>query len=148
MGGPSIDYETDILEWSEHQASLLRHIAAGERLPANDIPDWANIIEEVESVGRYQLHSVQSLLTQALLHWLKQQAWPASRDVPHWRREERAFRRQASDRYTPSMRQKLDVVRLYADALAHLPDWNDDVAAEPVPETCPFALDELLTDLS
>ena len=144
--GPSIQYETDILEWSEHQASLLRHIAAGERLPSNDVPDWANIIDEVESVGRYQLHSVQSLLTQALLHGLKQQAWPGSREVSHWKREEAVFRRQARDRYTPSMRQKIDVARLYADALGLLPDWMDDVAAEPVPDGCPVTLAELLAE--
>ena len=43
-------YDDDILEWSEQQAALLRRVAAGERL--NDAsPDWANIIEEVESVG-------------------------------------------------------------------------------------------------
>jgi Domain of unknown function DUF29 len=54
-------YETDVLEWSEHQAGLLRRIAAGE--PTNEAPDWANIIEEIESVGSEQLHAVTSLLT-------------------------------------------------------------------------------------
>jgi len=34
------------------------------------------IAEEIESVGREQLHSVQSLLMRALAHMLKVQAWP------------------------------------------------------------------------
>jgi hypothetical protein len=59
-------YDADILEWSERQAALLRRVAAGERV--NDTaPDWPNIIEEIESVGRSQLSAVRSLLTQA--HW-------------------------------------------------------------------------------
>ncbi len=43
------DYDADVLQWSEHQAALLRRAAAGERV--NDL-DWPNIIEEIESVGR------------------------------------------------------------------------------------------------
>ena len=43
-------YDEDILLWSERQSDLLRRIAAGE--PVNEQPDWVNIIEEVESVGR------------------------------------------------------------------------------------------------
>jgi hypothetical protein len=52
--------DEDILLWSEHQAELLRRLAAGE--PVNERLDWANIIEEVESVGRSDLRAVQSLL--------------------------------------------------------------------------------------
>ena len=57
------EYESDILEWSERQAALLRRAAAGERV--NDL-DWPNIIDEVESVGLSELRSVESLLVQAL----------------------------------------------------------------------------------
>ncbi len=138
------DYDTDILEWSSRQAALLRRLAAGERL--NAPPDWANIIDEVEAVGRSELRAVESLLTQAILHRLKVQAWPGSRDVPHWRREAESFLRDARADYTPSMRGKIHLARLYARALAHLPDWMDDVAALPVPQICPDTLDEMLSD--
>ena len=40
-------YDTDILDWSERQAALLRRLANGERV--NDAVDWPNVIEEVES---------------------------------------------------------------------------------------------------
>ncbi|MGH7105685.1 MAG: DUF29 family protein [Acetobacteraceae bacterium] len=64
-------------EPSEQQAALLRRVAAGERI--NDLVDRANVIEEVESVGREQLHRVESLLVQALVRMLKAAGWPASR---------------------------------------------------------------------
>jgi len=50
-------YDTDVLEWSEHQVALLRRHAVGQL--SNETPDWANIIEEVESVGRSQLSAVK-----------------------------------------------------------------------------------------
>ena len=135
-------YDADVLEWSEHQARLLRQHAAGE--PVNERPDWANIIEEVESVGRSQFNAVESLLVQALLHDLKSEAWPLSRDAPHWRAEARGFRRDARRQFTPSMRQKLDLAGLYADALDRLPETMDGLPPLPVPATCPATLAELL----
>jgi hypothetical protein len=135
-------YEADILLWSERQADLLRQHAAAAR--ANDAIDWPNIIEEIESVGNEQLHAVESLLIQALAHILKAEAWPASRDVPHWQAEARGFRRQARRRFAPSMRQKIDVADLYADALAMLPDTMDGLPPVLVPAVCRFTLDELL----
>lgn len=135
-------YDVDVLEWSEHQARLLRQHAAGE--PVNERPDWANIIEEVESVGRSQVDAVESLWTLAFLHDLKAEAWPLSRDVPHWRGEARLFRRQARRKLTSSMRAKLDVAELYGDALAGLPETMDGQPPLLVALTCPVSLDELL----
>jgi hypothetical protein len=138
-------YDRDILEWSETQAALLRRHAEGER--ANDgALDWPNIVEEIESVGREQLHAVESLLLQAMLHALKAQAWPESPEVAHWQAEARLFRAQASNRFVPSMRQRIDIVRLYRQALRALPDTIDGQAPLPVPATCPVTLDELLAD--
>ncbi len=137
-------YDLDILEWSEHQARLLRQHAAGKA--GNEVPDWTNIIEEVESVGRSQVDAVESLWTLAFLHDLKSEAWPQSRDVPHWRGEARLFRRQARRKFTPSMRSKIDVAALYSDALAGMPDSMDGLPPLPVPQTCPVTLDELLGD--
>lgn len=98
-------YDTDIVLWSEEQTARLKRVAAAERLNL-DSPDWANIIEEIESVGRSEIGAVESLLFQAILHDLKVQAWPQSRYVEHWKGEARAFRTQASFRFVPSMRQR------------------------------------------
>lgn len=134
-------YEADILEWSEHQAELLRRHAAGQ---ANEAPDWPNIIEEIESVGRDQLRAVESFLVQALAHDLKAEAWPLSREVPGWRAEARRFRDDASARFSPSMRQRLDMAKLYRRALRLLPETIDEQPPLPVPDACPVTLDELL----
>jgi hypothetical protein len=135
-------YDEDVLDWSEHQARLLRRLASGDN--ANETPDWENIIEEVESVGRSQLSAVRSLLVQALLLDLKCQAWPSSREVPHWRAEARGFRDDAAEVFTPAMRQRVDTADLYRRALSRLPESLDDQAPLPVPETCPVTLDEML----
>ncbi len=136
-------YDSDILAWSEQQAWLLRDHAAGRRTNDPEI-DWPNIVEEIESVGREQLHAVESLLTQAMLHLLKAEAWPLARDAPSWRAEAIRFRADARRRFAPSMRQKIDIAGLYADALRALPEKLDDQAPLPVPEVCPVTLDELL----
>lgn|GEM_PF-485910 len=138
-------YDTDVVTWSEHQAALLRRVAAGEA--PNEAPDWANIIEEVESVGQSQIDAVESLLFQAFLHDLKAEAWPLARDVPNWRGDARGFRAQARRKYRPSMRQKIDVAGLYADALQTLPETLDGQTPLPVPTMCPVtSIDELMVE--
>ena len=136
-------YDADVVEWSELQARLLRQLAAGK--PGNEVPDWANIIEEVESVGRSEVSAIESWWFQALLHGLKCEAWPSSPDVPHWRGEARGFCAQARRKYRPSMRDKLDVAGIYADALTALPETMDGQPPLPVQILCPVSLDDLLS---
>jgi len=135
-------YDADVLEWSEQQAQLLRGVADGK--PGNERPDWANIIEEIESVGQSQLRAVRSLLVQALIHDLKCEAWPLISYVPHWRAEARVARGDAADAFAPSMRPHVDVEALYRRALRGLPDTIDGQPPLPVPSTCPVTLDGLL----
>jgi hypothetical protein len=135
-------YDTDILIWSERQAELLRQHAAAARV--NDKIDWPNIIDEIEDVGRSELHSVESLLVQALRHMLKAEAWPASRDAPNWRADGIDFRQQAARRLAPSMRQNIDLEHLYHQALRAVPQTIDGAPPLPMPATCPVTLDELL----
>jgi len=137
------EYDTDILVWSEHQAALLRRLAVGERV--NDQIDWENVIEEVESVGSEQLHAVVSLLRQALIHTLKAEAWPLSRDAPNWRADAIRFRADAADRYAPSMRQRIDIDRIYRQALRALPDTVDGLPPLPIQSQIP-TLDALLAE--
>jgi Domain of unknown function DUF29 len=137
-------YDSDIVIWSERQAALLRRVAAGE--PVNEAPDWPNIIEEIESVGSEQRHAVESLLLRALIHMLKAEAWPLSRDVPHWQAEARVSCAQARRRFVPSMRQRIDFAGIYADAVRGLPETIDGEAPLPVPDVSPVTLDELLSE--
>jgi hypothetical protein len=138
------EYETDIALWSEHQASLLRRVAAGERV--NDQVDWENVIEEIESVGRSEVKAVRSALLQALLHDLKAEAWPLSPYVDHWRAEAVRARGEAADDFTESMRAKIDLAAIYRRALRAMPATIDGQPALPVPEKCPVTLDELLSE--
>jgi hypothetical protein len=135
-------YDDDILLWSERQSALLRRIASGE--PVNETPDWPNIIEEVESVGEEQFHAVESLLLQALVHMLKAEGWPSARDVDNWRGDARCFIAQARRRFAPSMRQKIDLSGVYADALRAVPETMDGQPPLPLPQDCQVTLDALL----
>src|SRR6516162_4883826 len=123
-------YESDILSWSELQAALLRRVAAWERI--NDQVDWTNVIEEIESVGYEQLHAVESLLVQALRHMLKAEAWPLHRDAPNWRADAIDFRQQAQRRYAPSMRQRIDMVRIWRHAQRGLPEAQEGLPPLPI----------------
>jgi hypothetical protein len=139
------DYDTDILLWSERQGELLRRRAAGELVNEAEM-DWPNIAEEIEDVARSQLHAVETLLVQALRNMLKADAWPLSHDAPSWRADAIDSRRQARRRFVPSMRQRLDVAGLYADALAAIPETIDGQPPLPMSEVCTVTLDELLSD--
>ena len=50
----------------------------------------------------------------------------------------------AADAYAPSMRQHIDLARVYRQALRALPETIDSQPPLPLPETCPVTLDELL----
>jgi hypothetical protein len=137
-------YDRDALAWSEYQADLLRRLARGERI--NDV-DWTHVVEEIEDVGLPELHAVESYLDLMLVHLLKVHGWPNSQSVQHRRMEIGSFQKNAARRFTPPMRQRIDLAKLYSDALEQLDGADyDDVAPRQWPVTCPFALDGLLTE--
>jgi hypothetical protein len=136
-------YERDALAWAERQAALLQRLASGERL--NETIDWPNIIEEIQDVGLSELRAVTSLLQQAMTHLMKLQAWPLSQAAAHWHDEAGTFLDDAQRRFTPSMRQRIDLDDLYAKALRRARTASDaSGAAGPLPDACPFDLDTLL----
>lgn len=139
-------YDEDILRWSEHQADLLRRLAAGERVNDGAL-DWYNISEEIEAMGRGELRACESLLIQAIVHRLKQICWPASGEVPHWRGEEIRFRQEAADAFSPSMRQRIDMERVRRRAMQRLPQVIDGMPPLPTLDLSGVALEEwLVTD--
>ena len=128
-------YDADILLWSEQQADLLRRRAANAL-------DWDNLVEEIEGVGRNELHAVESHLILALLHDLKAEAWPLSRDVQQWRAEARMHRDAARRHYTASMAQRIADDRLYRQARRGLPETMDGT----LPLPCRVTLSEMLSE--
>jgi hypothetical protein len=135
-------YDHDILAWSEHQSSLLRRVARGERV--NEV-DWPHVVEEIEDVGLSELNAVRSYLRQMLVHLLKLYGWADNTACNHWRMELGGFQADASQRFAPSMRQRIDVAELYRRARKQLVAMRqDDRPPRPFPDHCPFSLDDLL----
>jgi hypothetical protein len=139
-------YDRDILAWSQYQADLLRRVARGERV--NDV-DWEHVVEEIEDVGVSQLNAVRSYLRLMLVHLLKVYCWPESPSAGHWRGEIVSFQADAVQRFVPSMRQKIDLERLYGAARVQIAAATYD-GREPLPspDVCPCSLDQLLNDPS
>lgn len=136
-------YDRDVLIWSEQQAALLRRLAAGELL--NEAVDWENLIDEVEAVGRSELHACENHVRQALVHLLKLRTWQGNQAANHWRGETVGFLAGAQRSFTPSMRQRTDLEALYKLASKQVRiEAAGGSGLRPLPETCPFTLDELL----
>ena len=135
-------YTRDILEWSGQQAALLRRLAAGERV--NAAVDWPHVIEEVADVGRAELHACESLLRQAMVHLLKLHS---GEDAParHWRAEVVGFLADAAQRYTESMRQRIELDRIYRRALHQAREATRAKLAD-APANCPWDLPQLLDE--
>jgi Domain of unknown function DUF29 len=133
-------YERDILVWSEQQSDLLHRLARGERV--NEAIDWPNVIEELQDVGRSELHACESLLRQAILHVVKLGLWPEGQAYRHWEGEVIGFLADAQSHFTPSMRQRIALNDLYAKAVRQA--RIGDPGLPELPSECPFSLDDLL----
>jgi len=140
-------YDADILLWSEQQADLLRRLARGERV--NDAVDWENVIEEVGDVGRSEFNSVASLLEVGLNHLLLAHASPRPEPVGHWRSEAVTALAGAARRYAPSMGQRIDLDEIWTVAViaARNKLAADGGPASPLPEDCPYAIEDLVQRL-
>ncbi len=134
-------YEHDVLVWSEKQAALLRQLSRGERV--NEAVDWEHVIEEVGDVGLSQLSACQSYLRQAIVHLLKLHRQPEGQATGHWHSEIANFLADAQQRFSASMRQRIDLDVLYRRALRQL---RVDGQALVAPDACPFTIDDLLDE--
>jgi Domain of unknown function DUF29 len=137
-------YTRDVLAWSERQADLLRRLARGERV--SDV-DWDHVVEEIEDVGLSELNAVRSYLRQMLFHLLKPHGWPELSACQHWRVEVVTFQTDALQRFSPSMRQRIDLASIYDRALRAVEQLN--LGGRPgrkPPEACPVTLDQLMND--
>lgn len=104
------DYDTDTATWSEQQADLLRRLAAGERV--NDLVDWENIAEEIESVGKSQRLALASHMLRVLEHLMKLEASPATAPRRGWRETVRRARAEIEEllEESPSLRPTVGAV--------------------------------------
>ena len=134
-------YERDILLWSEREAGKLRRLSRGEPVP--EPVDWTHGIEELADVGLAELRAVESMLRQAMLHLLKLHADPDAAAAGHWRGEIVTLLGDAQDRCTASMRQRLDMAKLWRLALRAGTAMSPTVR---LPPACPWTPDDLLAE--
>lgn len=74
-------YENDFVMWTERQSAALRQAArAGSNLPL----DWDNLAEEIDSVGRSERSTVESLVIQIMSHLLKLRYSPSRTTHSKW----------------------------------------------------------------
>jgi hypothetical protein len=140
-------YDDDIVLWSEQQAEIIRRLGRTRRDLPNEL-DLENVAEEIESVGRSEMASVESFLRLVMLHLIKIASAPGSTAVPHWEDEARNFRADAYIRFAPSMAQRIDLERTWRlardQAASNLARHGD--AITPLPSSCPWTVEELIQE--
>jgi hypothetical protein len=138
-------YEEDFYVWTEAQAALLRE----RRFEALDL---ANLIEEVEALGRSEKSKVLNTVSVIVEHLLKLQHSPAQEPRNDWRASVREHRRRLRRNLTPRLRQILggDLPALYDeirdDTAALLRDHGEDAAADALPANCPYTVEQITGD--
>jgi Domain of unknown function DUF29 len=81
-------YDEDFVRWTEEQAAALRRAASlppAEARGSNVPPDWENLAEEIESLGKSDRRELRSQITRILRHLLKLEASPAAEPRAGWR---------------------------------------------------------------
>ena len=108
-------YDDDFLVWTERQALALRALAKSRSDLPNDL-DLEHVAEEIEDMGRSELSAARSHIRNIMTHLIKASCDPDAQAVGHWAGEARAFHRSFGDRFTPSMRSRLDLPKLWREA--------------------------------
>lgn len=145
MDGRATPYDEDVYQWSLEQAAALRRAAAsGTNLPV----DWENVAEEIESVGRSDLKSLNSALMRVVEHLLKLEYSPAADPRAGWEESVDNHRYQAEEeiKASPSLRGRADVAGAYAEGRRRAARGlaRDGVDATDLPVDCPYDLERLL----
>jgi hypothetical protein len=138
-------YEEDFYVWTEAQAALLRE-QRFEKL------DLANLIEEVESLGRAERSKILNNASVVIEHLLKLQHSPAQDPREGWIDSVAEHRRRLEFDLTPRLAQILqdELPRVYRvarrDALRVLLRHGENAAADALPESCPYTVEQITGD--
>jgi hypothetical protein len=136
-----VGYEDDLFAWTQEQAALLRARTV-------DGLDWANLAEEIESMGGRDRRELESRLTVVLLHLLKWRAQPSLRGSS-WRKTLRTQRREIGKllRQSPSLRREVPgmIAGAHGDAIKDAVD-ETGLGAESFPGTCTYTADQVLDE--
>ena len=135
--------ETDFLQWTERQSTLLRRRAAGKFVNDGEV-DWLNLAEEIETVGASTRRELRNRFVRLLQHLLKWQCQPALRSRSRQativeQREELAGL--LAD--NPSLHARLPAILPHACARGHR--WAlTETGLLDLPETSPFSVQHVL----
>ena len=132
-------YERDFSLWLEQQAGLLR---AG-RLDQLDV---ANLLEEIEAMGRKDRKAIRSNLVVLLTHLLKHQFQPDQRSGS-WRGSIVEHRRRLRYDFEESPSLRAHAAEVFAHAYADAREQASAETALPLesfPETSPYTLEQAL----
>ena len=138
-------YEQDLYAWSRAQADLLRAGRFAEL-------DLEHLIEEIEDVGGSLYREVRSRVRTIMEHLLKLEHSPAAEPRALWERTIRTQRADLTDDLTPALRPRVErnFARFYEvariEAQAALRAHGEHAAADALPETCPYSLDQITSD--
>jgi len=134
-------YETDFYAWSQQQANLLRQQQWHQL-------DLANLIEEIESLGRKERQELQnrlSILIGRLLKWEYQlekrsRSWLATIRIQRLDTAEILIENPSLQSYLPEIFEKA-----YIKAIA-LAAGETNLPIKSFPPDCPYTLEEILSD--
>ncbi len=144
----SPNYDEDFYAWTQHQARLLRAVGKSASALPSDI-DIDHLAEEIEDLGKSELRAVTNLIRQIVVHLIKAASAPRSDASAHWRTETITFHSEIPGYYGPSMRRLIDLEAIWKRALklakAALEE-DGDALSPAIPSSCPFTLDDFLTE--
>jgi hypothetical protein len=142
-------HDTDFVAWTRVQARELRRFA---RLRPNVALDLRHIAAEIADLGTERRDALRSCTRRIIEHLLLLQHSPAREPRHGWIDEVEALRDEIEERLTRSLRRDLQhqLPRLYGRARdraqGKLARYGEAGAAQRLPESCPYALDEILGD--
>lgn len=134
-------YDKDFYAWTQEQAELLRRVR-----PDDNRLDVEHIAEEIEDLGKSELHACQSLCEHIIERLLKLEY--SGRDEParHWRREIAEWRVQLERKLTRTLLAQLNLSERYRYALRLLRPFGDELPGfiNRVPAECPYSFEQIL----
>jgi len=132
-------YETDFYAWTQQQVTLLRD------RDWNAI-DLANLIEEIESLGKQQRQELRNRLGILLGHLLKWEYQPSNRSRS-WLATLRVQRRDLGKllQENPSLKPYLsEALQIAYENARDLAMGETNLPSETFPQDCPYPLDDAL----
>jgi hypothetical protein len=113
-------YDTDLLQWSEHQGALLRRRAADELIDEAEL-DWPHVADEIGALGKSERSALVSHIATIVEHLAKLETSPAIEPRIGWQETVPRARADVTDipENSPSVRPTLGevVARQHAWAL-------------------------------